>query len=103
MDKNKQNRIEIELSEEIAQGTYSNLAIISHSPNEFILDFVRVVPGSPKAKVKSRILLSPERAQSLMLALQDNLSKFETSFGKIKKIGSSGSIMPINFGGGPQA
>lgn len=103
MDKNKQNRIEIELSEEIAQGIYSNLAIISHSQSEFILDFVRVVPGSPKARVKSRILLTPERAQSLMAALQDNLSKFENAFGKIKKVGTSSPIMPINFGGGPQA
>ena len=103
MDKNKQNRIEIELTDEIAQGTYSNLAIISHSQSEFIIDFVRVVPGAPKAKVKSRVLLTPERAKALLDALQDNINKFETSFGPIKKLKSAGPIMPINFGGGPQA
>ena len=103
MDKNKQNRIEIELTDEIAQGTYSNLAIISHSQSEFIIDFVRVVPGAPKAKVKSRILLTPDRAKALLNALQDNVSKYEASFGAIKNSKAGSPIMPINFGGNPQA
>lgn len=70
------NEIQIELSEEMAQGTYANLAIISHSTSEFILDFVRIVPGTPKAQVKSRIILTPDNAQRLLFALQDNIQKF---------------------------
>lgn len=78
MENNKpKNEIQIELSEEIAQGTYANLAIISHSMSEFILDFIRVVPGAPKAKVKSRVILTPDNARQLLFALQDNLSKYE--------------------------
>jgi len=78
MDNNKQtNQIQIELSEEMAQGTYANLAIISHSTSEFILDFIRVVPGTPKAQVKSRVILTPDNAKRLLFALQDNISKFE--------------------------
>ncbi len=102
MDK-KQNRIEIELNDEIAQGSYSNLAIISHSPSEFVFDFVRIVPGTPKAKVKSRILMTPERAKSLLEALADNIEKYEATFGKIKTQKQGGNVMPINFGGSPQA
>ena len=78
MENNKpKNEIQIELSEEMAQGTYANLAIISHSMSEFILDFIRVVPGAPKAKVKSRVILTPDNARQLLFALQDNLSKYE--------------------------
>lgn len=78
MDKNRlKNEIQIELSEEIAQGTYANLAIISHSSSEFIIDFVRMVPGVPKAKVKSRVILTPDNAKRLWDALADNISKFE--------------------------
>ncbi len=71
------NEIQVELSEEMAQGIYANLAVISHSPSEFILDFIRVVPGAPKAQVKSRVILTPDNAHRLYLALQDNLKKFE--------------------------
>ncbi|OUO54556.1 transcriptional accessory protein [Parabacteroides sp. An277] len=80
MEENKptnNNEIQVELSEEMAQGTYSNLAIISHSPSEFILDFIRVVPGAPKAQVKSRIIMTPDNAHRLFMALQDNLRKYE--------------------------
>ena len=99
-DKSNKNKINIELSEEISQGIYSNLAIITHSASEFILDFVRIMPGTPKAQVKSRIILTPEHAKRLMSALQDNIGKFETVHGQIKKIeGSGGSSMPMNFGG----
>ena len=71
------NQIQIELSEEIAQGTYANLAVIAHSSSEFILDFIRIVPGIPKAKVQSRIILTPDNAKRLLFALQDNVRKFD--------------------------
>lgn len=87
MENNKPtNEIQVELSEEMAQGTYANLAIISHSSSEFILDFIRVVPGAPKAQVKSRVILTPDNAKRLLFALQDNLAKFEEqSNGKTAK------------------
>jgi len=77
---NKQsvNEIQIELSDEMAQGTYANLAIISHSSSEFILDFIRIVPGVPKAKVKSRVILTPANAKRLLYALRDNIDKFDS-------------------------
>ena len=80
---NSENQIEIELSEEIAQGIYSNLAIISHSSSEFVLDFIRVVPGVPKAKVKSRIILTPDHAKRLLSALEENIEKFEKMNGPV--------------------
>ena len=80
---NPENQIEIELSEEIAQGIYSNLAIISHSSSEFVLDFIRVVPGVPKAKVKSRIILTPDHAKRLISALEENIEKFEKMNGPV--------------------
>ena len=76
-DKKTSNEIQVELSEEMAQGTYANLAIISHSTSEFILDFIRVVPGAPKAQGKSRVILTPDNAKRLFFALQDNLAKYE--------------------------
>jgi hypothetical protein len=84
MQEENQNQLNIELSEEIAQGTYSNLAIITHSPSEFVVDFVRVVPGVPKAQVKSRIILTPDHAKRLMKALQENLQKYESIYGQIQ-------------------
>ncbi|RLD76087.1 MAG: DUF3467 domain-containing protein [Bacteroidetes bacterium] len=99
-DKKNQNQINIELNEDIAQGKYANLAIITHSSSEFVVDFVRVMPGVPKAKVNSRIILTPEHAKRLMLALQENIKKFESLHGPIKNIDTSGGIaMPLNFGG----
>ena len=83
-DNKNKNQINIELSEEIAEGIYSNLAIITHSHAEFIIDFVKLMPGSPKAKVKSRIILTPEHAKRLHKALTDNLRKFESMHGPIK-------------------
>lgn len=80
---NQENQIEIELTEDVAQGTYSNLAVISHSSSEFVLDFIRVVPGVPKAKVKSRIILTPDHAKRLLSALQDNIEKFEKMNGTV--------------------
>jgi len=96
----KQNQLNIELKEDIAQGTYSNLAIITHSSSEFVLDFVRIMPGIPKAEVKSRIILTPEHAKRLLMALKDNISKFESVHGEIKSVeGSGGGNIPMNFGG----
>lgn len=98
--KNHPNQISIELKEEVAQGIYSNLAIITHSPSEFIVDFIRVMPGVPKAEVKSRIILTPEHAKRLLHALNDNISKFEAVHGTIKNAeGQGGTLVPMNFGG----
>ncbi|MCD4711482.1 MAG: DUF3467 domain-containing protein [Bacteroidales bacterium] len=96
----KKNQINIELKEEVAQGTYSNLAIITHSSSEFVLDFVRVMPGVPKAEVKSRVILTPEHAKRLLLALKDNVEKFEKMHGPVKNIEPAGGpVVPMNFGG----
>lgn len=98
--KENKNQLNIELKEEVAQGTYSNLAIITHSASEFVLDFVRIMPGLPKAQVQSRIILTPEHAKRLMLALKDNIAKFESQHGPVKDIeGGGGPHMPMNFGG----
>ena len=101
MENNQDNQLNIELSEEIAEGIYSNLAIISHSTSEFVLDFIRLMPGTPKANVKSRIILTPEHAKRLLIALQDNISKYESQMGKIKVL-DNGMMPPIpmGFGGG---
>ena len=99
-DKSKKNQINIELKEDVAQGTYSNLVIITHSTSEFVLDFVRVMPGIPKAEVKSRVILTPEHAKRLLLALKDNVEKYEKTNGPIKNIEpTSGPVVPMNFGG----
>jgi len=96
--KQAQNQINIELSEEMAEGTYSNLAVITHSQAEFIVDFIKMLPGIPKAKVKSRIILTPQHAKRLMRALQENISKFESMHGPIKE--SEGpDAMPFSLGG----
>lgn len=76
-------QINIELGEKGAEGIYSNLAIISHSPAEFIIDFTRVLPGVPKAKVNARIIMTPQHAKMLLRALKDNLEKYENQFGQI--------------------
>lgn len=80
----KENQLQIELKEDVAEGTYANLAIIAHSTSEFVFDFVRMMPGVNKAKVKSRIVMTPEHAKRLALALQDNLMKYEAQFGEIR-------------------
>jgi hypothetical protein len=94
------NQLQIELSEEIAEGMYSNLAIITHSSAEFVCDFIKVMPGVPKAKVKSRIVLTPEHAKRFMRALQDNVSKYEAEHGTIKATENPNTPpLPMNFGG----
>jgi len=99
-EKKPKNQLNIELKEEVAQGIYSNLAIITHSSAEFVVDFVRVMPGIAKADVKSRIILTPEHAKRFMNALQDNIEKYESMYGTIKSVeGAGGPVMPMNFGG----
>ena len=97
-EEKKQDGLNIELSEEVAEGTYSNIAIINHSPSEFVVDFIQMMPGVPKAKVKSRIILTPQHAKRLMKALSDNISKFEAQHDEIKDVDPTGGI-PMNFGG----
>jgi translation initiation factor 2B subunit (eIF-2B alpha/beta/delta family) len=93
----KGKQLNIELTDDIAQGIYSNLAIITHSNSEFVLDFVTMMPGIPKAKVKSRIILTPQHAKRLLRALKDNLSKFESIHGTIKE--ADAETMPFSLGG----
>ena len=96
-EKNKKEGLNIELSEEIAQGNYSNLVIINHSPSEFVVDFIQMMPGVPKAKVKSRIILTPQHAKRFSKALNENISKFERSNGEIKEYENQKPIQ-LNFG-----
>lgn len=90
-------QINIELSEEMAQGVYSNLIAINHSPSEFVLDFIQMMPGVPKAKVQSRIILTPEHAKRLLGALGENLARYEQHFGEVKT--HDKPAVPLNFGG----
>tara|TARA_B100000902_G_scaffold100133_2_gene102494 strand:- start:2911 stop:3225 length:315 start_codon:yes stop_codon:yes gene_type:complete len=96
-DKRKEG-LNIELTEEVAEGSYSNLAIINHSPSEFVVDFIQMMPGIKKAKVKSRVILTPQHAKRLMKALVDNVTKYENQHGEIKDVDPSAGV-PINFGG----
>ncbi len=82
-----QQQINIELGPKEAEGIYSNLALISHSPAEFVIDFTRLVPGVPNARVYARIIMTPQHAKSLLAALQDNIEKFEKQYGEIKTLG----------------
>jgi len=95
--KENQKGLNIELSEEVAEGVYSNLAIITHSPSEFIFDFIRIMPGVPKGRVKSRIVMTPEHAKKLLRALNDNISKYEDAIGSIRE--DDHINIPLNFGG----
>ena len=95
-NKKTPNQINIELPEDVSEGIYSNLAIISHSHSEFVVDFVRLVPNVPKAKVKSRVILTPQHAKRLLKALVDNVNKFEKQFGKIDAP-EEPPIPPMNF------
>ena len=97
-DPKQQNeqQINIELDETTAEGIYSNLAIINHSPSEFVIDFVAIMPGTPKSKVKSRIILTPEHAKRFQSALADNISRYEESHGEIDS--KEQPPIPLNFG-----
>lgn len=99
--KGNQKQINIELEEAVAQGTYSNLAIINHSVSEFVVDFVNIMPGTPKSKVKSRIILTPQHAKRLLNALGENIRRFENAHGEIKDYEKQ--PIPLNFGPTGQA
>ena len=93
----QQNQLNIEISEEMAEGTYANLAVITHSHAEFVIDFVNVMPGTPKSRVKSRIIFTPMHAKRFMKALEENVERYEAAHGKIKDLEQSD--IPLNFGG----
>ena len=93
------NQLNIEISEEVAEGTYANLAMIAHSQGEFVIDFIRLMPNTPKARVKSRIIITPEHAKRLLAALSDNLEQYEARFGAIAQHQEKDFRMPLNFGG----
>jgi uncharacterized protein (DUF1778 family) len=101
-NKPKDAQLNIELPEDIADGIYSNLAIINHSVSEFVVDFISIMPGKPKAKVKSRIVLTPQHAKRFMKALADNIKKFEQANGEIEENEKVPNI-PLNFGPAGQA
>lgn len=101
--KNQQSGLQIELTPDVAQGEYANFAIITHSSSDFIIDFARVLPGLPKANVKSRVILAPEHAKRLLVALQENIMRYEREFGPIKIPNNNQeprTISPFNVGGG---
>ena len=95
--KPRKNQINIELTEEVAEGVYANLAMIAYSGSEFVIDFIRLMPGLPKAKVKSRIVITPDHAKRLHAVLEENIRKYESAFGTIKS--AEDDHIPINFGG----
>ena len=94
----EEKKFDIELRPEIAAGVYSNLAIITHSSNEFIMDFVQMMPGLPKPSVRSRVLMTPENAKRLIRALMDNMQKYESQFGEVK-LRDNPAVHPMGFGG----
>ena len=98
----KQGKLELELPQEVAQGEYANFAIITHSSSDFVIDFARVLPGVPKAQVKSRVLLAPEHAKRLLGALQENIMRYERAFGPIRipDTQGGGTIAPFDINKG---
>lgn len=99
-NQNKDNQINIELTEDVASGVYSNLSVITHSNTEFVADFVQMMPGVPKAKVRSRVIMTPQNAKRLMRALAENVKNYEAQFGPIAEDNNPG-VPPINFGTPP--
>ena len=97
MQEQQGNQLNIEISEEVAEGSYSNLAIITHSNAEFVIDFVNVMPGTPKSKVKSRVIFTPQHAKRFMKALAENIERYEAGNGSIKDLEQI--EIPMNFGG----
>ena len=97
MEEKKENQVNIELTDEISNGVYTNLAIITHSTSEFVLDFIQMMPGVPKGKVRSRIIMTPQNAKRLLMALTENMDKFEKTFGKLDDAGTP-PMPPMNFG-----
>lgn len=102
MSDNKQpQQLNIEVDEKTADGVYSNLAIINHSVSEFVVDFVSIMPGTPKARVKSRVILTPQHAKRLLKAMAENIHRYENTFGEIKEL--ENPSLPLNFGPAGQA
>lgn len=99
MEDQNEKKLNIEITEEVADGVYSNFAIISHSASEFVLDFVRIMPNTPKGKVKSRVIMSPAHAKLLMTALQENVRKYEQQFGRIDGSQAPQGIDRFKFSG----
>ena len=102
-EQQKQQGLQIELTPDVAQGEYVNFAIITHSSSDFVIDFARMLPGLPKAQVKSRVILAPEHAKRLLGALQENIMRYEHEFGQIKlpnQPQQGRTIAPFNVGGG---
>lgn len=97
MEEKRDNQVNIELTEDIATGVYSNLAIITHSPTEFVSDFIQMMPGMPKGKVRTRVIMTPQNAKRLLQALQENVQKYEQTFGVIED-GNVPPMPPMNFG-----
>lgn len=98
---NNQGQLQIELSQDVAQGQYANFVIITHSSSDFVLDFARILPGMPKTTVKSRVILAPEHAKRLLMALKDNIVRYENTFGTIKlPQPEKGTIAPFNINKG---
>lgn len=95
-NKHNDNQISIDLHEDIANGVYSNLAVITHSNNEFVMDFVQIMPGMPKASVRSRVIMNATNAKKLMRAMIDNIQKYEQAFGVIEE--ENYNLPPMNFG-----
>tara|TARA_B110000483_G_C18014162_1_gene472354 strand:- start:406 stop:717 length:312 start_codon:yes stop_codon:yes gene_type:complete len=94
--KQEENQMNIELSEEMSLGVYSNLAVITHSPSELVCDFIQMMPGMPKGKVRSRVIMNPQNAKRFLKALQDNMKKYEENFGTLED--PKTEIPPMNFG-----
>lgn len=99
MSENKTQTLEIQLDEQVAQGSYCNRAIITHSPSEFILDFGAILPGLNKLRVKNRIVLTPEHAKRLMLTLQENITRYEATMGQIKLHNAPATMDPFSHKG----
>ncbi|MEE9167233.1 MAG: DUF3467 domain-containing protein [Candidatus Neomarinimicrobiota bacterium] len=96
MSKEREQKINIELDEKVGSGEYANFAVITHSPAEFVMDFVRLLPGMPKAKVNSRIIMAPSHAKAFLNALTDNILRHEKKYGEIK-VPSKDSFSPFGF------
>lgn len=98
----EEQKININLAPEVAEGTYTNMAIVAHSSSEFVVDFVRMMPGQKNANVQTRVIMTPENTKKLLFALQENITKYEKQFGAIKLHGAPapGSTIPMSFGGG---
>lgn len=94
-------QLNIELGEDVAEGIYANLVVIANSHEEFVFDFIRVLPGLPKARVKTRVIMTPQHAKRLSYALQDNMAKYENAYGEIRLHEPEGGLPPMSFGTGP--